>query len=147
MKKDKIKLPKIKVKNSGIINLNFYNDFPDGNLVIGEALKTIPFAIKRIYFINNLFNKNAKRGKHAHRKLEQIIFCINGSFRLNLDDGKNKQSFLMDSPYYGVRLGAMLWHTMTNFSKDCVILVLAADYYKEKDYIRNYDEFKKLINK
>ena len=53
----------------------------------------------------------------------------------------------MDSPYYGVRLGAMLWHTMTNFSKDCVILVLAADYYKEKDYIRNYAEFKNLINK
>ena len=147
MKKNKIKLPSIKVKNSGIINLNFYDDFPDGNLVIGEALKTIPFAIKRIYFINNLFNKNAERGKHAHKKLEQIIFCINGSFKLNLDDGKTKQSFLMDSPYYGVRLGTMLWHTMTNFSKDCVILVLAADYYKEKDYIRNYEEFKKIVNK
>lgn len=147
MKKDKIKLPNIKVKNSGIINLNFYDDFPDGNLVIGEALKTIPFAIKRIYFINNLFNKNAERGKHAHKKLEQIIFCINGSFKLNLDDGKTRQSFLMDSPYYGVRLGTMLWHTMTNFSKDCVILVLAADYYKEKDYIRNYEEFKKNVNK
>lgn len=147
MKKDRIKLPKIKVKNSGIVNLHFYDDFPDGNLVIGEALKTIPFAIKRVYFINNLFNKNAERGKHAHKKLEQVIFCINGSFKLNLDDGKIKQSFLMDSPYYGVRLGTMLWHKMTNFSKDCVILVLAADYYKEKDYIRNYDDFKKIVNK
>jgi len=49
---------KIKVKNSGLIKLQFYNDFPDGNLVIGEAKKSVPFEIKRVYFINNLFNKN-----------------------------------------------------------------------------------------
>lgn len=139
--------PKIKVNNSGIIKLKFYDDFPDGNLVIGDALKTIPFRVKRLYFINNLFNKNAERGKHAHKKLEQVIFCVNGSFKLNLDDGKVTQSFTMNSPYYGVKLGTMLWHTMTNFSKDCVILVVAADYYKESDYIRSYEKFKKIINK
>ncbi len=147
MTKQKVKLPKIKVKNSGIINMQFYDDFPDGNLVIGEALKNIPFSIKRIYFINNLFNKEAVRGFHAHKKLEQVIFCINGSFNLNLDDGKTKQSIKMNSPYYGVRLGATLWHTMSKFSADCVILVVAADYYKKDDYIRDYDEFKKFIKK
>lgn len=141
------KLPKIKVKNSGVISLQFYNDFPDGNLVIGESLKNVPFAIKRFYFINNLFNKEAERGKHAHKKLEQIIICINGSFTLNLDDGQKKQSIRMDSPYYGLRLGPMLWHTMSDFSSDCVILVLAADYYKESDYIRDYKVFKKIISK
>lgn len=141
----KISLPKIKVKNSGCVTLSFYNDFPDGNLVIGEALKNVPFNIKRVYFINELFNKKAERGKHAHRELEQIIFCINGSFKLNLDDGKIKQSIVMDSPYYGVRLGPMLWHTMSNFSSDCVILVFADDYYQENDYIRDYQEFIKLI--
>lgn len=144
---NKIKLPKIKVKNSGVVSLQFYDDFPDGNLVIGEALKSVPFLIKRFYFINNLYNKKAHRGLHAHKKLEQIIFCINGSYLLSLDDGKTKQSIRMDSPYYGVRLGPYLWHTMSEFSADCVILVLAADYYKESDYIRNYEEFKKLIKK
>jgi len=147
MTKEKIKFPKIKVKNSGVVSLQFYNDFPDGNLVIGEALKNVPFAIKRLYFINSLFNKQAHRGLHAHKKLEQIIFCINGSFTLKLDDGKNKQSIKMDNPYYGVRLGPLLWHTMEKFSADCVILVLAADYYKESDYLRNYEEFKKFIKK
>jgi len=142
-----MKLPKIKVKNSGVIKLQFYNDFPDGNLVIGEALKSIPFPIKRVYVINNLFNQKAIRGKHAHKKLEQVIFCVNGSFVLALDDGKTKQRIKIDSPYYGVRLGPRLWHTMTSFSKDCVILVLAADYYREKDYLRNYDEFNKFISK
>lgn len=147
MKTNNIKTPKIRVANSGIVKLKFYNDFPDGNLVIGEAKKNIPFIIKRVYFINDLFNKNSERGKHAHRKLEQIIFCVNGSFKLGLDDGKIKQTVTMDSPYYGVRLGPMLWHHMTKFSRDCVILVFAADYYKEKDYIRNYEEFKKIVNK
>jgi len=137
---------KIKVKHSGIVKLQFFNDFPDGNLVIGEARKSIPFAIKRIYYINNLFNKKAKRGLHAHKQLEQIIFCVNGSFLLKLDDGKTRQDIRMDDPYYGVRLGPRLWHKMEKFSADCVILVLAADYYKESDYIRNYEAFLRYVN-
>jgi len=138
---------KIKVKNSGIIKLQFFNDFPDGNLVIGEGKKNVPFNIKRVYFINNLFNKKAIRGKHAHKKLEQIIFCVNGHFTLTLDDGKNKQKILINDPYCGVRLGPKLWHTMTKFSSDCVILVLADNYFKENDYIRDYCKFLKYVKK
>lgn len=138
---------KIKVKNSGIIKLKFYDDFPDGNLIIGETKKNVPFNIKRVYFINNLFNKKSTRGKHAHKKLEQIIFCVNGYFTLNLDDGKNKQKILINNPYIGIRLGPKLWHTMTKFSSDCVILVLSENYYKENDYIRDYDKFLEYIKK
>ncbi|MBU0721842.1 FdtA/QdtA family cupin domain-containing protein, partial [Patescibacteria group bacterium] len=134
-------MKKIKVKNSGIIKLQSFNDFPDGNLIIGESKKNVPFDIKRIYYINNLFNKKAKRGHHAHKKLEQIIFCINGSFVLNLNDGQIKQKILLNNPCYGIRLGPLLWHVMEKFSPDCVILVLADNYYKESDYIRNYDKF------
>jgi len=137
---------KIKVKNSGIVNLEFFNDFPDGNLVIGEAKKSVPFQIKRVYFINNLFNPKAIRGKHAHKKLEQIIFCVNGSFTLTLDDGTNQQKITMNNPYWGVRLGPKLWCTMTKFSKDCVILVLANNYFQKDDYIRDYDEFLKYVH-
>jgi dTDP-4-dehydrorhamnose 3,5-epimerase-like enzyme len=138
---------KIKVKNSGLVKLQFFDDFPDGSLVIGESRKNIPFDIKRMYYINSLFNKKAKRGYHAHKKLEQIIFCINGNFVLSLDDGRTKQKILLNDPYYGVRLGPRLWHTMEKFSPDCVILVLADDYYKESDYIRNYEEFLRYISK
>ncbi|MBA3047762.1 FdtA/QdtA family cupin domain-containing protein [Patescibacteria group bacterium] len=138
---------KIKVKNSGIIKLQFFDDFPDGNLVIGEAKKNVPFNIKRFYYINNLFNKKSHRGLHAHKKLEQIIFCVNGHFTLLLDDGEIKQNILIDDPYSGIRLGPKLWHHMTKFSSDCVILVLADDYYKESDYIRNYNKFLEYIKK
>jgi len=136
----------IKVKNSGIIKLQYHDDYPDGILTIGESQKSVPFEIKRVYYINNLYNPNAIRGKHAHKKLEQIIFCVNGAFLLHLDDGNTKQDILINDPYIGIRLGPFLWHTMSNFSKDCVILVFANDYYDENDYIRNYEDFLKYVN-
>ncbi|MDR4506376.1 MAG: FdtA/QdtA family cupin domain-containing protein [Candidatus Scalindua sp.] len=132
---------KIKVKNSGIIKLQFVDDFPDGILVIGEVKKNIPFEPKRIYYITNLSNPKAVRGKHAHKQLDQYIFCVSGTFRLSLDDGITRQNITLDSPYYGIRLGPMLWHTMSKFSRDCVILVVASDFFDEDDYIRNYKQF------
>jgi len=138
-------IKKIKVKNSGIVKLQFFDDFPDGMLVIGEAKRNIPFDIKRVYYITNLSNPKAVRGKHAHKKLEQYIFCLSGSFRLHLDDGETKQNITVDSPYYGIRLGPKVWHAMTKFSRDCVILVLANDYFRENDYIRDYGQFLKLV--
>jgi len=129
------------VQNSGYVHLNMIHDERDGNLVILEALRDVPFEIKRLYYITNLENSVSVRGKHAHRELEQIIFCVQGSFTLGLDDGKSKQKILMNKVNVGVRLGKMLWHTMEDFSDGCVLLVVASDYYKETDYIRDYDNF------
>ncbi|KAA3593576.1 MAG: WxcM-like domain-containing protein [Candidatus Scalindua sp. AMX11] len=139
-------MKRIKVKNSGIIKLQFVDDFPDGILVIGEAKRNIPFEPKRLYYITNLSNPKATRGKHAHKQLEQYIFCVSGTFRLHLDDGTTKQNIILDSPYYGIRLGPMLWHTMSKFSRDCVILVVASDYFDEEDYIRDYKQFLEYTN-
>jgi hypothetical protein len=133
---------KLAVKNSGLLALKFFKDLPDGNLFIAEAGKQVPFDIKRVYFINTLANQKAVRGKHAHQNLQQGIFCINGSFALSLDDGKNRQRIRLNDPSRGVLLGPMLWHTMSSFSYDCVILVLASAAFDEADYIRDYDEFR-----
>tara|TARA_B100000900_G_scaffold141958_1_gene120312 strand:+ start:8062 stop:8502 length:441 start_codon:yes stop_codon:yes gene_type:complete len=117
------------------------NDHPDGNLSVAEESKDIPFQIKRVYYIYDLRNAIATRGKHAHKNLEQVLFCISGSFKLLLDDGKTKMNIEMDKPNEGIYIGKYIWHTMCQFSKDCIILVLASDYFKESDYIRDYDEF------
>lgn len=132
---------KLRVRNSGLVPLKFFKDLPDGNLFIAEARRQIPFDIKRIYFINTLANPKAVRGKHAHKALEQVLFCINGSFVLHLDDGRKTQRIRVNDPAIGVRLGPMLWHTMSSFSYDCVILVLASDWFDEADYIRDYAKF------
>lgn len=135
------------IKNSGIVSLQVFPDPPDGDLFIAEATKNIPFEIKRVYFINSLANAHAVRGKHAHKKLEQVIFCINGSFILDLDDGEKKQRVVMDNPSCGIVLGPNLWHTMTEFSPECVILVFANDFFDADDYIRDYDEFLCYLDK
>ena len=36
---------------------------------------------------------------------------------------------------------------MYDFSDDAVLMVLASEYYDENDYIRDYDEFLKYINR
>lgn len=108
---------------------------------IGESLRNVPFEIKRFYYINSVTDTNGIRGKHAHKKLEQVLFCLNGSVTLHLDDGRNKEKAKLETSAEGVVLEPMVWHTLTNFSKDCVILVVADDYYDESDYIRNYEDF------
>jgi hypothetical protein len=132
---------RLRVRQSGLLRLKFFKDLPDGNLFIAEAGRQVPFPIERVYFINTLANPRAVRGRHAHRRLEQAIFCINGSFRLELDDGRTKQRLLLNDPACGIRLGPLLWHTMSSFSYDCVILVLASAAFDEADYIRDYPEF------
>lgn len=135
----------LKVKNSGVITLPRIIDDRDGVLCIMNSLQEIPFEIKRMYYINNLDPKSSLRGKHAHRKLRQVIFCINGCFTLTLDDGETTQDILMREDNVGIILDPMLWHTMHDFSSGCVLLVAASDYYNEADYIRNYDEFMQLV--
>lgn len=134
---------KIKVKNSGVVKIIARKDPRRGNLFAAEAVRNIPFPIRRVYFVNNIKDSSAIRGDHAHKKIKQVIFCANGSFILSLDDGKRKQKLLLNNPASGVILGQRLWHGMSRFSKNCVILIFASDYYRENDYIRNYNDFLK----
>lgn len=136
---------KIIVNNSSIIELPLIKDAKDGLISVANSSDNIPFEFKRAYYIYGLNNPNAIRGMHAHKKLQQVIFCINGSFSLSLDDGSQKQVITLDRPNIGIYMGIELWHTMKNFSKDCIILVFASDYYNENDYIRNYSQFIKYI--
>lgn len=131
----------IKVQHSGIVRLPETSDEKNGSLIIGEFDKVIPFPVKRLYHIANVKDLKAVRGGHAHKKTDQVIFCVKGSFRLTMKDGETMQKIYLRNPAIGIRLGPKLWHTMTNFSKDCVIMVLASENYDESDYIRNYDEF------
>jgi len=120
-------------------------DARDGVISVAEARRHVPFDIRRIYFIYQLQYQNALRGQHAHRELEQALFCINGRVKINLDDGQQRFSVLLDRPERGIYLGRGLWHEMCDFQDNCILLVLASDYFKEDDYIRDYDEFLHLF--
>jgi len=114
-----------------------------GSLVALEENKDIPFDIRRVFYIYNT-QDGISRGNHSHYKTKQFLIAVNGSCKVTLDDGKEKQTFDLNKPNIGLFQDAMLWGTMHDFSSDCVLMVLADAYYDEADYIRNYDDFLKV---
>lgn len=124
-------------------------DFPAlgderGSLVALEAEKSVPFAIKRVYYIFGT-KTGESRGFHAHKKLQQVAICITGSCRIILDDGQQRSEALLNSPNKGIVIGDLIWREMHDFSKDCILLVLASEHYDESDYIRDYNEFQEIL--
>lgn len=126
-----------------LLNFKIHGDY-DGKLVALEKGEDFPFEIKRVYYIWDT-QKDMVRGKHAHQKLEQIIVCVSGSCDFILDDGKERQIVHLDNPAQGLYVKHNVWREFTNFSKDCVVMVLASDYYDKADYIRDYNEFLREI--
>ncbi len=105
-----------------------------------EAERDIPFAIKRVYYIFDVAD-GARRGLHAHKKLQQVLICIHGSCKILLDDGTDKEVVKLTDPAEGLIVENAVWREMFDFSPGAVLLVLASEYYEESDYIRDYKEF------
>lgn len=124
-------------------------DFPPlgderGSLVALEGEKTVPFSIKRVYYIFGT-QSDIARGFHAHRNLKQVAVCVTGSCRMILDDGNTREDVVLNSPTAGLFIEDLVWREMHDFSPDCVLLVLASEHYDENDYIRDYDEFLRCL--
>ena len=116
-----------------------------GSLIALDKLSGLPFDIKRVYYVFNT-KSGVARGFHAHEKLHQMAVCLTGSCRMVLDDGVSRESVIMNSGSVGIDLPPMVWHEMHDFSADCILLVVASDYYDEDDYVRDYKDFKKMVN-
>ena len=113
---------------------------PRGNLSIAEGMKDIPFNISRVYWTYDV-PSGACRGGHAHKHCREFIIAVSGSFTVTLDNGRDKQSFLLNHPYQGLLVETDTWRTLDDFSSGAVCLVLAEDSFEENDYIREYTEF------
>lgn len=133
---------------SGLVKLINFPSLGDerGSLVAIEANKSVPFEIKRVYYIYGT-KAGVSRGYHAHKELKQVAVCVSGKCCMILDDGSNKEEVWLDSPTKGLLIEEMVWHEMHDFSPDCVLLVLASDHYDEEDYIRDYREFLRVAKR
>ncbi len=131
--------------NIQILNFDIKGD-ERGDLISLEENKNIPFDIKRVYYIFGAKGE-VRRGFHAHKKLKQVLVCVSGSCKILLDDGVNKTEVLLNSPDKGLLIESMIWREMFDFSKDCVLMVLADSHYDEGEYIRNYNEFMSKVTK
>lgn len=115
-----------------------------GALIALEEDKNIPFPIKRVYYLFKT-QEGVRRGFHAHKKLKQVAIAVRGSCRFMLDDGSEKIDLLLDNPAQGLLIESFMWREMYDFSDDCVLMVLADDYFDESDYVRSYEEFLKAL--
>ena len=119
---------------------------PRGNLTFVEADRHIPFQIRRVYYLYDVPG-GAERGAHGHKGLQQLVIAMSGSFDIHLDDGFGKKTIHMNRSYYGLYISPMIWREIDNFSSGAVCMVLASEYYDEKDYYRDYDQFIKDAKK
>ena len=116
-----------------------------GQLSVAEFGKTLPFLVRRIYWIHGT-KPGVSRGFHAHKKLQQFCVCVAGSVRMSLFDGQKEESVVLDSSLKGLLIGPSLWREMHDFSPDSVLVVFADAEYDEADYIRNREEFIRFKN-
>tara|TARA_B110000971_G_scaffold117350_1_gene120249 strand:- start:6431 stop:6841 length:411 start_codon:yes stop_codon:yes gene_type:complete len=112
-----------------------------GNISVIENNETIPFEVKRVYYLYDVPG-GEKRGGHAHKELRQLIIAASGSFNVTLDDGNVKRTFTLNRPYHGLLVVPGIWRELDDFSSGSVCLVLASHLYDENDYIREYKEYK-----
>lgn len=113
-----------------------------GCLTPVEYPNDIPFEVKRIYYIYDVL-KDVERGFHSHRDLEQILIVLGGSVTIRTKTPEEEEIHVLDAPDKGLYIGPYIWREMFDFSENSTLLVLASNTYNEKDYIRNYDEYKK----
>jgi hypothetical protein len=118
---------------------------PRGDLTFIEGENHIPFKIARVYYIYNA-PVEAQRGGHAHKELEQVVFALSGSFRISVDDGRQKSDYWLNNPQKGLYINRLVWREMDSFSQGAVCMVLASRRYEESDYYRNYDDFSTAVS-
>lgn len=126
--------------------LEFYEKGDErGRLVVVEGMEDIPFEIKRIFYIYGS-KDDVVRGQHANRRTEFVLINVAGTSKVRVKDGKgNEGVFSLNRPHTGIYLPNMVWKDMFDFSEDSVLLVLASEHYDADEYIRDYEEFCRLV--
>ena len=124
-----------------------FSDFGDerGKLVVVEGGIGIPFEIKRVFYIYES-DSTVVRGQHANKDSEFVLINLSGESKVRITDGKEELIVELNRPMMGLYIPKMIWKDMYDFSSDSVLLVLASTHYDGNEYVRNYDEYVKLIN-
>lgn len=116
-----------------------------GSLVVIESNKDIPFEIKRVFYMINTLNDVA-RGQHANIESDFILVNVQGSIKIKTHDGKKEEIFILDKKDEGIYIPHMIWKEMYDFSEDAILIVFSNYHYNENEYIRDFDQYCKLVN-
>ena len=116
-----------------------------GNLTFFENSKHIPFAIARVYWIYDVPGGET-RGSHAYKEQQEFIVALSGSLDVVLHNGREELKFSLNRSYYGLYIPKMYWRRLENFSTNSLALNVSDRAYNAMDYIRDFEEFKRLRN-
>ena len=111
-----------------------------GNLSVVENSGSMPFDIKRVYYIYDVPG-GSDRGTHTHKEIQQYVIDVSGAFDIQLDDGKNKKTVRLDRPYLALHIKKGIWRETRNFTSGAICMVIASHKYDYSDYIHDYDNF------
>ena len=115
-----------------------------GKLVVVEGGQDIPFEIKRVFYIYGS-DTSVVRGQHANVNSEFVLVNVSGKSKVKVMDGEKEEIVELNRPMDGLYLPKMVWKEMYDFSPDSVLLVLTNTHYDGKEYIRNYEDYLKLV--
>lgn len=128
-----------------VVNLKVIGD-NRGSLIAIEDFD-LPFYIKRVYYIYKT-KTSVSRGFHAHKNLSQLLIAVSGAVTIRCIDSTFEEKIIrLNSPSTGILFRGVVWREMFDFTEDAVLLVLASENYDEGDYIRNFQDFKKIHEK
>jgi len=133
---------KIVAGNATVSSLTQATDMR-GSLAAIEFASQCPFTPKRLFFVYGVPSTQV-RGEHAHFKCHQFLIAVAGFVSVSVDDGKDRDSIILDSPNLGLYVPPLTWGSQYRFSHDAVLAVLASHEYDESDYIRDYESFRKI---
>ena len=113
-----------------------------GVLTSIEGEIDVPFEIKRVFYMHAIVTD---RGGHAHADTDQVVIAAAGHFKMDLSDGTNTQTYVLDDPTRGVYTPRMVFIRLYDFSPGAVCLVLASTHYDISKSIRSWEDYVKAI--
>ncbi len=110
-----------------LVDLPRYSD-ERGHLVAVTAGEQVPFAVRRVFWIFG--NQRAlPRAAHAHPTTTELLVCVAGACRVRMAWAGGQREIVLDRPDASVLVPPMTWLELTDFTPDCVLLVLADTPY------------------
>lgn len=134
-----MQLSKHRIADCYLVDLSKIQD-RSGNITVVENGESIPFDVKRIYYLYDV-PSGEDRGGHAHYELEQYIIAASGSFDVILNDGRHVKRISLNQPNIALHVVSGLWRELDNFSSGSICMVMASQKFDENDYIRDYKNF------
>jgi len=113
-----------------------------GVLTSVEEQIDVPFEIKRVFYMHHIITD---RGGHAHADTDQVVIAAAGRFKMDLSDGTNTQTYVLDDPTRGVYTPRMVFIRLYDFSPGAVCLVLASTHYDISKSIRSWEDYLKAM--